>query len=48
MEGTGMDDLYRLVQGAVGESEDATPEYDTFLSGDREEGKDESDETELN
>lgn len=47
-EGTGMDDLYRLVQGAVGESEDATPEYDTFLSGDREEGKDESDEAELN
>jgi GPN-loop GTPase len=43
-EGTGLDDLYRLVQGAVGESEDATPEYDTFLSGDREEGKDDSDE----
>jgi GTPase SAR1 family protein len=44
VEGTGLDDLYRLFQGAVGESEDATPEYDTFLTGDREEGKDESDE----
>ena len=43
-EASGLDDLYRLFQGAVGESEDATPEYDTFLSGDREEGKDESDE----
>ncbi len=44
LEASGLDDLYRLVQGAVGESEDVTPEYDTFLSGDREEGKDESDE----
>jgi hypothetical protein len=44
VDGTGLDDLYTLFQGAVGESEDATPEYDTFLSGDREEGKDGSDE----
>lgn len=29
--GSGMDDLYAVVQGAIGESEDATPEYDTFL-----------------
>jgi GPN-loop GTPase len=38
--GTGLDDLYRLAQGAVGQSEDATPEYDTFLSGSREEPDD--------
>jgi hypothetical protein len=43
-EASGLDDLYRLFQGAVGESEDATPEYDTFLTGDREEGKDGSDD----
>lgn len=40
-DGTGLDDLYTLVQGAVGESEDVTPEYDTFLQGDREEPGDE-------
>lgn len=39
-DGSGLDDLYTLVQGAVGESEDATPEYDTFLSPDREEPTD--------
>jgi hypothetical protein len=39
-DGTGLDDLYTLVQGAVGESEDATPEYDTFLGQDREEPTD--------
>lgn len=27
----GLDDLYTMVQGAIGGSEDATPEYDTFL-----------------
>lgn len=27
----GLDDLYTLVQGAVGGAEDSTPEYDTFL-----------------
>jgi hypothetical protein len=36
VDGTGMDELYSLVQGAIGQSEDATPESDTFLSGDRE------------
>jgi len=40
VEGSGLDDLYTLVQGAVGESEDATPEYDTFLDKDREEPTD--------
>jgi GTPase SAR1 family protein len=35
--GEGLDDLYTLVQGAVGQSEEATPEYDTFLGQDREE-----------
>lgn len=39
-DGTGLDDLYTLVQGAVGEAEDATPEYDTFLDKDREEPTD--------
>lgn len=29
--GTGLDEVYALVQGAVGQSEDATPEQDTFL-----------------
>ncbi|MEA3190714.1 MAG: GPN-loop GTPase [Thermoplasmata archaeon] len=37
MTGTGIDDLYTLVQGAVGQSEDATPEYDTFLGPEDEE-----------
>jgi GTPase SAR1 family protein len=40
VDGTGLDDLYTLFQGAVGESEDATPEYDTFLDKDREEPTD--------
>jgi GTPase SAR1 family protein len=35
--GDGLDDLYTLVQGAVGQSEEATPEYDTFLGQDKEE-----------
>jgi GPN-loop GTPase len=35
--GEGMDELYALVQGAVGGSEDATPEYDTFLGPGQEE-----------
>ena len=30
-DGTGMDDLYALVQAAVGQAEEGTPEYDTFL-----------------
>ncbi len=47
-EGTGLDDLYTLVQGAVGESEDVTPEYDTFLQGDREEPSDEQGASDLN
>lgn len=38
---TGLDDLYSLVQGAVGQSEDATPEYDTFLGPNEEESTDE-------
>ncbi|MES2154651.1 MAG: ATP/GTP-binding protein [bacterium] len=41
MTGTGLDDLYTLVQGAVGQSEDATPEYDTFLGPNEEESTDE-------
>lgn len=41
VEGTGLDELYALVQGAVGQSEDATPEQDTFLSGDVENPGDE-------
>ena len=36
MDGKGMDELYSMVQGAVGQSEDATPESDTFLAGDQE------------
>lgn len=40
-EGTGLDALYSMVQGAVGQGEDATPESDTFLSGDRENPGDE-------
>lgn len=35
--GEGLDDLYTLLQGAIGQSEEATPEYDTFLGPDREE-----------
>lgn len=31
----GMDDLYAMVQATVGASEDATPEYDTFLGHDQ-------------
>lgn len=31
----GMDDFYRIVQSAVGGSEDATPEFDTFLRSDQ-------------
>jgi hypothetical protein len=45
---SGLDEFYRLVQSAVGESEDATPEYDTFLSGDREEPGDEPGASDLN
>lgn len=48
VEGSGLDDLYTLVQGAVGESEDVTPEYDTFLQGDREEPGDEPGASDLN
>jgi GPN-loop GTPase len=40
LEPSGLDDLYTLAQGAVGQSEDVTPEYDTFLSGGREEPTD--------
>jgi hypothetical protein len=39
--GTGLDDLYTMVQGAVGQSEDATPEYDTVLGAGEEEATDE-------
>jgi GTPase SAR1 family protein len=38
-DSSGLDDVYTLVQGAVGESEDVTPEYDTFL-GSKEEPTD--------
>ena len=37
MTGDGLDDLYTLLQGAVGQAEEATPEYDTFLGQGREE-----------
>lgn len=40
LSGLGMDDLYRMVQGAVGGAEDATPEYDTFLRPGDEEATD--------
>ncbi|MHB8633231.1 MAG: ATP/GTP-binding protein [Thermoplasmatota archaeon] len=40
-ESTGLDDLYAMVQGALGEGEDATPEYDTFLAAGQEEPGDE-------
>ena len=36
-DGGGMADLYALVQSAVGQAEESTPEYDTFLAGDEEE-----------
>lgn len=39
--GAGLDDVYTLVQGAIGQSEDATPEYDTFLGPNEEESTDE-------
>ncbi|HUR64160.1 MAG TPA: ATP/GTP-binding protein [Candidatus Thermoplasmatota archaeon] len=35
--GEGLDDLYTLLQGAIGQSEEATPEYDTFLGQGKEE-----------
>lgn len=35
--GDGLDDLYALVQSAVGQAEESTPEYDTFLGQDQEE-----------
>lgn len=38
-DGLGMDDLYAQVQAVVGESEDSTPEYDTFLGQGQEEAK---------
>ena len=34
-ESTGFDDLYALVQSAVGQAEESTPEYDTFLRPDQ-------------
>ena len=48
MDGAGMDELYSMVQGAVGQSEDATPDSDTFLSGDQENPGDPGDQRELN
>ncbi|MFO1533781.1 MAG: DNA polymerase, partial [Thermoplasmatota archaeon] len=48
MEGTGLDELYTLAQGAVGQSEDVTPEYDTFLPADAEEPTDLAGDGELN
>lgn len=41
VDGTGLDALYSLLQGAVGQGEDATPEFDTFLAGDQEGPSDE-------
>lgn len=46
LDGKGMDELYSMVQGAVGQSEDATPESDTFLTGDQESPSDPGDDTE--
>lgn len=40
VDGAGLDDLYTVFQAALGEAEDATPEYDTFLDKDREEPTD--------
>jgi GTPase SAR1 family protein len=36
IDGRGMDELYSLVQGAVGQGEDATPEFDTVQTQDEE------------
>jgi len=36
-DNTGMDDLYAHIQSAVGQAEEATPEYDTFLRPDQDE-----------
>ncbi len=44
LDGKGMDELYSMVQGAVGQSEDATPESDTFLAGDQESTSDPGDD----
>jgi hypothetical protein len=41
VDGTGMDELYALVQGAIGQGEDQTPESDTFLGQDQENPGDE-------
>ncbi len=38
-DGLGIEDLYVQIQSAVGESEDSTPEYDTFHGQGQEEGK---------
>ena len=46
--GTGLDELYTLAQGAVGQSEDITPEYDTFLPAGKEEATDVGTEEDLN
>lgn len=45
--GTGLDELYILAQGAVGQSEDITPEYDTFLPAGKEEATDVGTEEDL-
>jgi len=48
VQGTGLDELYTLAQGAVGQSEDITPEYDTFLPPGAEEATDLAGDKELN
>ncbi|HET6398757.1 MAG TPA: ATP/GTP-binding protein [Candidatus Thermoplasmatota archaeon] len=35
--GEGLDDVYAMIQSAVGQQEESTPEYDTFLGVDEEE-----------
>lgn len=37
IDDTGLDDVYALIQSAVGQSEESTPEYDTFLGQGQEE-----------
>jgi GTPase SAR1 family protein len=36
-DGTGMDDVYAMLQSVVGQAEESTPEYDTFLAADEDE-----------
>lgn len=37
LDGSGLDDIYTLVQSAIGQADESTPEYDTFLGHGQEE-----------